>query len=74
MTRRKEEPAREKRIAMEIVVDAYDAWEQAMGWYYHLQDTLKFPFKAKMLKELITPVSWSSLKLLLPSPLLWSSA
>jgi hypothetical protein len=46
MAKRKEEPAREKRISMEIVVDAYDAWEQAMGWYYYLQDTLRFPFPA----------------------------
>jgi len=51
MTRRKEEPAREKRITMEIVVDAYDAWEQTMGWYYYLQDSLKFPFKAKCIKK-----------------------
>ena len=36
---------------MEIVVDAYDVWEQAMGWYYHLQDTLKFPFKAECSKK-----------------------
>jgi hypothetical protein len=42
----KKEPAREKRIEMEIVVDAYDAWEQAMGWYYYLEDNLKFPFSA----------------------------
>ena len=37
---------REERITMEIVVDAYGAEEQAMGWYYYLEDTLKFPFKA----------------------------
>lgn len=51
MLKRKEEPAREKRISMEIVVDAYDAWEQAMGWYYYLQDTLRFPFPAKCIKK-----------------------
>lgn len=51
MAKRKEEPAREKRIAMEIVVDAYDAWEQAMGWYYYLQDTLRFPFPATCIKK-----------------------
>ena len=49
--KRKEEPAREKRISMEIVVDAYDAWEQALGWYYYLQDTLRFPFPAKCIKK-----------------------
>jgi hypothetical protein len=37
---------RDERITMEIVVDAYGAEEQAMGWYYYLQDTLQFPFTA----------------------------
>jgi len=31
---------RENRIAKEIIVDAYGPEEQAMGWYYYLQDTL----------------------------------
>ena len=31
---------------MEIVVDAYDEQERAMGWYYYLQDQLRFPFTA----------------------------
>ena len=30
----KEDEAREHRIAMEAVVDAYDEIERAMGWYY----------------------------------------
>ena len=37
---------REERIAMEIIVDAYGAEEQAMGWYYYLEDKLRFPFTA----------------------------
>lgn len=32
---------------MEIVVDAYGPEEQAMGWYYYLDDTLQFPFSAR---------------------------
>lgn len=28
----KKEPVREKRIDMEIIVDAYGALEQSMGW------------------------------------------
>ena len=40
------DPEREQRITMEIVVDAYDASERAMGWYYYLQDQLRFPFTA----------------------------
>ena len=31
---------------MEIVVDAYDSEEQAMGWYSYLEDNLQFPFQA----------------------------
>jgi hypothetical protein len=31
---------------MEIVVDAYTPEEQAMGWYYSLEDRLHFPFVA----------------------------
>ena len=42
----REDPKREQRIDMEIVVDAYDECERAMGWYYHLEDHLRFPFAA----------------------------
>jgi hypothetical protein len=37
---------REERISMEIVVDAYGPEEQAMGWYYYLEEKLRFPFIA----------------------------
>ena len=33
MKRIPEQPDRENRIAFEIVVDAYDQAERAMGWY-----------------------------------------
>lgn len=46
--------AREQRIAMEIVVDAYSPEEQAMGWYSYLEDKLHFPFKARCVKEWAT--------------------
>ena len=36
---------------MEIIVDAYDETERAMGWYYYLQDDLKFPFKARCIQK-----------------------
>ena len=29
---------------MEIVVDAYNEQERALGWYYYLEDKLNFPF------------------------------
>ena len=41
---------RETRIENEIVVDAYDASERAMGWYYYLEETLQFPFTARCVK------------------------
>ena len=47
----------EQRIHEEIVVDAYDEEEQAMGWYYSLEDTLTFPFNAKcILKRATSPL------------------
>jgi len=37
---------REERIVMEIIVDCYGPEEQAMGWYYYLEEKLRFPFTA----------------------------
>jgi endonuclease I len=34
MARIKKDEERENRIDMEVVVDAYDSEERAMGWYY----------------------------------------
>ena len=31
---------------MEIIVDAYGPEEQAMGWYYYLEENLQFPYTA----------------------------
>jgi hypothetical protein len=42
----KEDPEREHRIDMEVVVDCYDADERRMGWYGYLEDQLRFPFTA----------------------------
>ena len=41
-----EDKVREDRILFEIVVDAHDETERAMGWYYYLQDELQVPFAA----------------------------
>lgn len=43
----KENKIREDRITDEIIVDCYNEEEQAMGWYYYLEDNLDFPFTAK---------------------------
>jgi hypothetical protein len=50
MTNQEKDPIREKRIYDEIVVDAYDESERAMGWYCYLQDKISFPFLAKWKK------------------------
>ncbi len=40
---------REHRITDEVIVDCYDEYEVAMGWYCYLADRLDFPFQAKWL-------------------------
>ncbi|MHC4329779.1 MAG: calcium-binding protein [Planctomycetota bacterium] len=45
---------RENRISEEIIVDAYGPEEQAMGWYYYLEDRLGFPFLATCIAERAT--------------------
>jgi hypothetical protein len=47
MSRVMENKARERRIELEAVVDAYNESERAMGWYYYLEERLKFPFRAR---------------------------
>jgi hypothetical protein len=42
---------------MEIIVDAYNEYEQALGWYYYLKDQLQFPFTATCVcKRAISPL------------------
>jgi hypothetical protein len=48
---------RETRIEQEIVVDAYTSDERAMGWYYYLEQKLRFPFAARCTRALaISPL------------------
>jgi len=48
---------REARIEQEIVVDAYTSDERAMGWYYYLEQNLRFPFDARCTRKLaISPL------------------
>lgn len=42
---------RDCRISMEVLVDCYDEGEEAMGWYYYLQDNLSFPFIALCIED-----------------------
>jgi Calcium binding len=51
MAQAKKDDVREQRIDMEVVVDAYDEQERAMGWYYYLQEKLAFTFQGKCIVE-----------------------
>ena len=57
MSKARTDPNREHRIEMEIIVDAYDECERALGWYYYLKDNLQFPFTATCVsKRAISPL------------------
>jgi hypothetical protein len=47
MTKARRNHHRENRIREEIIVDAYGPEEQAVGWYYYLEDKIHFPFHAQ---------------------------
>ena len=51
MKRPSRDEEREQRITMESIVDAYTPEEQAMGWYYSLEDQLHFPFVARCIAQ-----------------------
>lgn len=54
MAKAKKNTERENRIAEEIIVDAYGPEEQAMGWYYYLEEKLHFPFLSTCIAERAT--------------------
>ena len=57
MSRIEKDEVREYRIDMEVVVDAYDEVERTLGWYYYLDEKLRFPFLAKCkTKRAISPL------------------
>jgi Calcium binding len=47
MVKPRRDPVREERIRNEAVVDAYGPDEQALGWYYYLENRIRFPFQAR---------------------------
>ncbi len=51
MSKARKNTERERRITEEIIVDAYGPEEQAMGWYYSLEEKLQFPFTATCIAE-----------------------
>ncbi|MGH9623780.1 MAG: calcium-binding protein [Bryobacteraceae bacterium] len=56
MNRRKPDPIREERIHNEAIVDAGPD-EQALSWYYYLENKIRFPFQAKCLRaKVVSPL------------------
>jgi hypothetical protein len=51
MAQRPVDEEREARIQNEIVADAHDPEEHAMGWYAYLESTLEFPFLTECIAE-----------------------
>ena len=47
MPKLKRDQVREDRIHNEAIVDAYGPEEQALGWYYYLENNIRFPFQAE---------------------------
>lgn len=57
MAKLKRDLIREGRIHNEAIVDAYGPDEQAMSWYYYLEDKIRFPFQAKCItSRVVSPL------------------
>jgi hypothetical protein len=58
MSKLKKDPIREDRIHNEAVVDAYGPEERVLGWYYYLENKLRFPFEARcIVAKVVSPIS-----------------
>jgi hypothetical protein len=54
----KKDPIREERIHNDAIADANGPEEQVMGWYYYLDDRIRFPFQAKCVAaKIVSPLS-----------------
>ena len=57
MKKPEKDPIREDRIHNQAIVDAYGPEEQAMSWYYYLDDKIRFPFQAKCIaSKVVSPL------------------
>ena len=57
MKKAKKNPIREERIENEAIVDAYGPEEQTLGWYYYLENKIRFPFQARChVTKVVSPV------------------
>ena len=57
MKKPKRDPVREDRIHNEAIADANGPEEQVMGWYYYLDDKIRFPFQARCIAaKVVSPL------------------
>jgi hypothetical protein len=57
MKKPKKDPVREDRIHNEAIADANGPEEQVMGWYYYLDDKIRFPFQARcIVAKIVSPL------------------
>ena len=57
MKRPKKNRVREDRIHNEVIADANGREEQVMGWYYYLDDKIRFPFQARCIAvKVVSPL------------------
>jgi len=48
---------REERIHNEVIVDAYGPEEQALSWYYYLENKISFPLSARCIAaKMVSPL------------------
>jgi hypothetical protein len=53
----KRDRIREERIHNEAIVDAYGPEEQALGWYYYLENNIEFPFTGRCIApKVVSPL------------------
>jgi hypothetical protein len=54
---KKKDLVREDRIQNEVIADANGPEEQIMGWYYYLDDKIRFPFQARCIAaKVVSPL------------------
>jgi hypothetical protein len=57
MKKTNKDPAREDRIHNEAIVDANGPEEQVMGWYYYLDDKIRFRLRVKCIAaKVVSPL------------------
>jgi hypothetical protein len=57
LSKQRKNRIREERIHNQDIVDAYGPEEQALGWYYYLENRIKCPFSARCIaSKVVSPL------------------